>query len=803
MLVGVILGGAGRKEKRLRDVMAGALMITTDLVAVGMAVPTQAQEATRNFDIPAQALATALAAFGQQSGLQVSTQASLAEGKTSNSVKGNLPPMQALSELLAGTGLSFRMSGSTVTLEQAPQSADGAIQLGPVRVEGQASPGYAETTATGPVFGYAARLSETATKTDTPIIEAPQSVSVIGRDEIEARGALNMMDIVAQTPGISVNTYGPDNRGWEYIAIRGFSSNSGNFRDGLSQTNFGVVYYMTDPYAVERVEVLRGPSSVIYGQADAGGIINRISKRPTTNPVREIVLQYGSFDRKQAAFDFGGAVGAGNTLSARLVGLALDSNDQDRYPDGTRIDRQRYMLTPSLRWQPNNDTSLTVLGQWLQSKSGEDPYYAIAADGKLTRVKMGDYSFSKFDQEQWSLGYEFEHSFGDSWSFRQNTRYSDVSLDRRAVWVNELQSDGHTYSRFARTWDDRLEQLSFDSRLNGTFNTGAVEHVVVAGVDYNHQTGTALRLRGAAPDLDLLAPTYGMAITTPTGVLQDFTQKQRQIGLYAQDQIKADEHWVLTLGGRMDFARAITDNRHLSTRTVQKDEAFSGRAGLTYLMGNGLAPYVSYAESFLPALGLDSNGEPFKPTRGRQFEAGLKYQPEGASLLLTTALFNLTKTNVVTYDNVTSEARQIGKQRSRGLELEAKGELLPGLNATASYTRLFGKILRSADATELGKKPATVPNQTASFWLDYTAPQGFGLGGGTNYTGKRPNDEANTTTEPGFWLFNASAHYETGPWRLIVSASNLFNNKYNSICYHGECYLGERRTVTATLRYRW
>lgn len=791
-------------QRGVAKLMASLLLATTGLGACAIvATPALAQEA-RSYDIPAGPLPDVLNAYARQAGVELAYRAELTASASSGGLKGNYGVAEGLSRILSGTGIMYRQTGPRAfTLEPAPTADTGTVQLGPVRVDGGNGQAQAFEQPTGPVSGYVARRSATATKTDTAIVEVPQSVSVIGREEMEARGALNIMDVVAQAPGISVNTYGPDNRGWEYIAIRGFSSNSGNFRDGLSQTNFGVVYYMTDPYAVERVEVLRGPSSVIYGQADAGGIINRISKRPTVDPIREVTLQYGSYDRKQAAFDFGGATSADKTLSVRLVGLALDSNDQDRYPDGTRIDRQRYMLAPSLRWEPSADTSLTILGQWLKSKSGEDPYYTIAADGSLTRIKMGDYSFSSFNQDQWSLGYEFDHKLSDAWSFHQNARYSDVSLHRRAVWVNELQPDGHTYSRFARTWDDALDQLSFDSRLNGSVRTGGLEHEIIAGVDYNQQTGTALRRRGAAPDLDLLAPIYGLAITAPTGILQDFMQKQRQIGLYAQDQIKADERWILTLGGRMDFARAITNNRRFATRTVQKDEAFSGRAGLTYLIGNGLAPYVSYAESFLPALGLDDNGDPFKPTRGRQIEVGLKYQSDEAPILLTAAVFNLTKTNVVTYDNVTSEARQIGKQRSRGLELEAKGEIIPGLNATASYTRLFGKILRSADATELGKKPATIPNQTASMWLDYTARQGFGLGGGVNYTGKRPNDEANTTTEPGFWLFNASAHYETGPWRLIVSATNLFDNQYNSICYHGECYLGERRTVTATLRYRW
>jgi iron complex outermembrane receptor protein len=719
------------------DLAPLALAVALSLGAFAVQAQTTAA-APVDIAITAQPLAQALTELARQAKLTLMVPPALVAGRTAPAVSGRLTPQQALDRLLAGSGLVATQEGNAVVVRAAPATT-GANTLPAVTVMASTEP----ESATGPLNGYVAKRSATATKTDTPLLEVPQSISVIGRNEMEARGALDVMDIVRYTPGIATNSYGPDNRGWEDMLLRGFTTTNGIFRDGLAQPAFGPTGYLTEPYALERVEVLRGPSSMVFGQGEAGGIINRVSKQPSGERTREIEVQYGSYQRKQLAFDLGDQIG-GTDLSYRLLGVSMDSNDQDRYPDGRKLNRTRTFIAPSVRWQPNATTSLTVFAEFLKNSTGEDPYY-FSQNRVLTSVKMGDYSFGQLKQTQSVVGYRFETALNDSWTLRQNFRYGQIEHHRRAVWVDALGEDQRTISRVARTWNDPANLATLDTNVQGKLQYGSVQHTVLLGIDFLSQKGKQRRFIGPAPDLDVLAPLYGQPVTMPTEPLSDFAQSTRQTGFYAQDQIKFGDSWVVTLGARHDQVRQITNDYLNTSHSRQSDSAFSSRAGLTYLLGNGWAPYVSYSESFLPNSGVDGNSEPFKPSRGKQVEVGVKYQPEGTRTSFTAAVFDLRKTNVVTYDPVTFEGRQIGKQRSRGLELEAKGELAPGLNIAASYTWLDMKVLNSADPDELGKIPPLVPKQSASVWLDYTLGNGLGFGGGVRYIGKRQNDEHNTS----------------------------------------------------------
>lgn len=787
----------GVPRVRLRRVAAAALSALGSALAVLPMAPAAAQSAPVaalvQFDIPAQPLATALTAFARQSGLQLVYAPEVTDGKRGERVAGAKEAPIALNELLRGTGLRAHRRGSTWVIDAEPAGPATESTLPVVLATAQA----VRETATGPVQGYVARRSATATKTDTPVLEVPQSVSVIGRDEMTARGAQDVMEIIRYSPGVSVNQYGFDNRGWEDIVLRGFSSYTSTYRDGLVQSPFDITYYLTEPYALERVEVLRGPSSMVFGQGDAGGVIHRVSKMPSGERIREVEVQYGSFDRKQLAVDLGDALGP--QWSYRLVGVILDSNDQDRYPDGHELNRQRRYLAPSLRWQPTASTSITLLGEVLQNRSPEDAYFA-SNNGVVTGVKMGDYSFSGLKQDQNSIGYRLESGLTDHWTLRQNFRYSHITFERRVVWVDAVDADGHTLHRVARTWNDPQSQAVLDTHLQGTFRTASTAHTVLLGVDWQRQQGKALRFIGTAPDLDFLAPVYGQPVTPPTDPLADHTQTTRQLGVYVQDQMKIDDRWVLTLGGRQDRVRQHTDDRLNAATSRQSDSAFSSRAGLSYQFGNGWAPYVSYAESFLPNAGVDAGNNPYRPSRGKQVEAGVKFQPPGASMLLTAAVYDLRKTNVVSYDPVTFEGRQIGELRSRGLELEAKGELMPGLNGTAAYTWLDTRVRQSADPDEIGKRPPGVPKQVGSVWLDYAGQGGFGVGAGVRYVGGNAGDEHNTAFTPGYTLVDAAVHQEWGAWRVALNVSNLFDRAYLSTCYHGECYRGIARSMNLTAK---
>lgn len=748
--------------------------------------------------LPAQPLAQTIDSLARRSGVGIGFDAALAGDRSAPALQGTMTLGQALERALSGTGLAATAQGAGVAIRRLGDAGN-AITLPAVTVRADAD----RETATGPVTGYVARRSSTATKTDTPLLEVPQSISVISLAEMQDRGVQDLSQAVATTPGVMTGIYGPDNRGWEYITVRGFTARTNGYRDGLARTPAGVTYYQTEPYGLERIEVLRGPASMVFGQGDAGGVINQVSKQPTGERIRELEAQVGSFQRRQLAFDLGDRFATDSPFSYRLVGVGLDSNDQDRYTDGHKLNRTRTYLAPSLRWQPDAATSLTLQADYLKDRSAEDPYYIAPSDHVLTNVKVGDYSFSKLAQEQTAVGYRFEHRLNQDWTLRQNARVDHLTLDRRVVWLDSIGDDGRTVSRIARTWNDPMRQTGVDTHLQGSLRTGGLEHQLLLGVDWNNQKAKARRFIGSAPDLDLLAPVYGQPVAQPTDPLANHTQTVRQIGLYLQDQIQLDERWLVTVGGRQDHVKSVTDDHLAGTRSAQSDSAFSGRAGLTYLVGNGLAPYLSYAESFLPNSGTDVRGDPFQPSRGRQWELGVKYQPEGARTLLTAAVFDLRKTHVVTYDNLTFDARQIGKQHARGLELEAKTEPLPGLKASAAYTWLDIQTVQSADRTEVGKAPPGVPRQSASLWLDYRVDGGFGVGGGVTFTGRRQNDEANTSSEPSVTLFDAVLHYELDAWRFALNVRNLFDRRYYGICYHGECYSGLERTVTLTARVRF
>ncbi len=705
-----------------------------------------------------------------------------------------LPRQRQLHASLAtafGTAAAFLSFAAQAQTTRAPEAATPTTGLPPIMVSDERP-----ETANGPVQGYVARRSSTAMKTDTPLIETPQSISVIGRDELDARGVQSITEAVRYTPGVAAGNWGFDGRGYDWLLIRGFNATTAMYRDGLLLPPWS----MTESYGLERVEVLRGPASTSFGQTDAGGIVNRVSKLPSATSVREVEVQLGSFNRKQAAVDLGGAIS--DTLSYRLIGVGLDSDVQERYPTGEALPLKRSYLAPSLRWQPSGSTSFTVLGEFLKNKAGDDIGYVVNPKGGTPMVKEGDPRYSLLETQQSSLGYIFEHDFNDSWAVRQNLRYTRFDTDKHHIFSNFLDDD-RTLARTAKFTTERFNQLTADTHLRGRVRTGAAEHTLLFGVDWTRFRNSGKTFDGPAPDLNLLAPLYGVPIAEPTELTDNSSQKTEQLGVYLQDQIKIADRWVVTLSGRQDHVKTVSTDRLADTVTRQSDNKFSGRAGLTYLVGNGWAPYVSYGESFLPTAGVDADNQPFRPSRGKQWEAGVKFQPEGSRSLFTAAVFDLRKTNVVTYDQQTYEGRQIGNIRSRGLELEAKTELAPNLNLTASYTFINMKVLDSNNTAELGHTPIQVPKQTASLWVDYAMPNGFGLGGGLRYIGKRWNDVANTSAEGGVALLDATVHYRRGPWRFALSVTNLANRKYapsRTIDYYSP---GDERTVLLTTKYQF
>jgi iron complex outermembrane receptor protein len=682
----------------------------------------------------------------------------------------------------------------------------------------QAAPVAAPTreTAWGHVDGYIATRSGSGTKSDTPLIETPQSISVITQDQIQAQAVQSAAQAVRYTPGVRSEIGGADAR-TDGIYIRGFLADQ--YLDSMRLVNFGIFGYpIVEPFNLERIEVLRGPASILYGQASPGGVVNMVSKRPTEEPYHEMFVSTGSYGRAQAGVDLSGPLDKNKEFLYRLTASGYDVGSQVDYQG-----YQRVSIAPSLTWRPDNQTTLTIQGTYQQDpRAGFYNQLLPRGIGTITPYNgqfistnffSGQPGFDHTSREYASIGYQFEHKFDYGLTVRQNLRYMDNSTDFATTSPDVNLTNPTNLTRGAYATREKITSLAIDNQAEGRFRFGPFEHTVLFGFDYRNATDTAYNSTGTATPINALNPVYG---PTPIPVPTTATgQKLQQYGFYAQDQIKLD-NWIALLGIRRDQADSQTDNLLSGVRTADKsDTAVSKRGALLYKFDNGVSPYIQYTESFQPTVGVDFGGNPFTPTRGQQYEAGIKYQPNAKSLY-TIALFDLTQQNVLTTDPLhpTTSRVQTGEIRSRGIELEAKTEINRELTVLASYTYLDNVVTKTNNPIQFGRHPAGMPMNSATAWADYTFHSGpldgFGLSGGVRYIGETPGTTANDFYVPSVTLVDAAVHYDLGAlgkqfngFKLQVNATNLFDKTYVTLCQDFGCYYGLRREVIATLRYRW
>ncbi|AXK40156.1 TonB-dependent siderophore receptor [Crenobacter cavernae] len=706
----------------------------------------------------------------------------------------------------------------------------GKAELATVAVTAEA----AGETATGPVKGYVVQRSAAGMKTDTPLIETPQSVSVITRDRIEDYGARSVNEALSYSAGVS--TYGASSRSDWYTYVRGFSPNV--YLDGLKlPVTKNAASWIVEPYLLERIELLRGPASVLYGQGDPGGTVNLVSKKPALKPVREIELGVGNHGHQRLGLDLGGAIDENGEWSYRLVGFGRSED----LPTGPHAS-DRVLLAPSLTWRPSAATRLTLQAGFLKDDTDSSDNFLPAQgtvlpnpNGKISRdLYTGDPGFSRYKKEQQWLGYQFEHRFDDALAFRQNLLLSKLDVDNNSVYgwgLSPLDPSRRTLFRLADIFNTSAERVSLDNQLEARFATGSVRHTLLAGLDYQQQkldevSRNIPRMMGlfAPLALDLFRPVYQPITADRFGPQTNKSEKQEQLGLYLQDQLSFGPRWTAVLGLRHDRADTHTDTTGASLNKAERDDsATTGRIGLVYQAGNGFAPYVGYSTSFLPYFQSNPDGSTFEPSRGKQYEAGVKYQPEGGRTSLTTAIWDLVQSNVLTGDPDALRAAagyqvQTGKVRSRGFEVEAAAEVTRQIKLIASYTyQDVGNIEANGPAKDQRPTDVPTPRNIASLWGSYRFGQGvlngLGFGLGARYVGSTQGARIDLATlrpadykldVPSYTLFDAAVYYETGPWRFAVNAQNLADEEYVSGCQSDRvCFYGKGRSVVATARYRW
>ncbi|MBB6166001.1 iron complex outermembrane receptor protein [Rhizobium wenxiniae] len=785
------------------------------ITALATEKPAIAQTVETIYSIAPGPLNQALAAFGRQSGIQITYVPSNAASKQSPGVSGRLSPDAAIARILTDSGLSYRFTNPrTIVISPigagSSQAGDEATALAPIVISGQ--------SAYGPVDGYVATSASSAMKGDISILETPQAISVVTADRIEDQAAQSINEALRYTAGVRSETSGAqmmDNP----LYLRGFQQSSLEmYQDGLRAVTPGYFgFFAADPYGLERVEVLKGPSSVLYGQQAPGGLINVVSKRPTENPINEVETTIGSFSHYQGAFDIGGT-NEDKSIMYRMVGMAREAETQVDY-----VDNDRRYLAPSITWTPDEDTKLTVLGSY--QRNDGDFYAQVPAAAVLLPNPNGHIPFSRFVGEpDWeyetsrrtAIGYEFEHRFNDTVQFEQNFRYTHLTNHRQYLQASGALVDNRLLNRTYNLRDIDNDGIAVDSRFRFDFDTGPIEHRAIVGLDYLWGKSRWLEQRGTATAIDIYNPVYGSPVDTSVDTTKSLSDiNASQAGLYLQDQLKID-NLILTLGMRQDWAWRDTDNLITDTTTEQNDHAFTKKAGLTYLFDNGIAPYASYAESFNPIVGTDSLGQVFVPETAQQWEVGVKYQPEGFDGLFTLSAFDLRRQNVQTYDP--SDPRytlQTGEIRARGIEFEAVANLSDGVSLAAAYTYTDAEITETKTTNQLGNTPYRVPRHTASLWLNYELQQealdGLSVGAGVRYIGETWGNDDNTFKVPSFTLVDLAVRYDFGKkfpeakgLAASLNVSNLFDKYYVPGCFTvNGCNYGSQRTVIGKLSYQW
>ncbi|WP_374874966.1 TonB-dependent siderophore receptor [Marinobacter shengliensis] len=648
-------------------------------------------------------------------------------------------------------------------------------------------------------------VSATALKVETPLVETPRPASVVEEEELRERNVQSLDETFQYRAGVVSGHYGDDND-TDWLKIRGFDQ--ATYQDGLRIYREGFYQWLPETYGLERVELLKGPASILYGEAPPGGVINAISKRPTDNTQGEVLVQAGTDKHRQLGVDTSGPVAGTDNVRYRLVGLYRDGEG-----DLDFTENERYYIAPSLAWDITEDTSLTVLASFQKDDAiPTNPFklaYGTVQDTPFGKVDPStNYSEPGYDtneRTQTSLGYALSHQINDIWRFEQDFRYSELDLLLRSSYIF-FQTGPREGQRYLTYRDGKIDSWTVDNRVVGNWYTDRTEHTFLAGVDYQdlnnkgQQNGAGGFSIFGGP-IDLFNPQYGNFTPVTAADLIVTEIDKRQTGYYLQHQLRLDDRWVFLAGARYDQAKVDNINRDANTRQKADDNQLSLSGGVMYLAENGVSPYISYTEAFQPIAGTDGNGDLYEPRTGEQIELGVKIAPRNLDGYVTAAVYRIEEKNSLGTSQGGFQI-QDRERTTEGFELESVSYLTEQLELTAAYTYNSAKVRDQATAGSERQAPL-IPRHQASAWLDYSftdlAP-GLKVGAGARFVGETKDGN---TEVPSYTVFDLMAQYAFAPqWQAQLNVSNLADREYVASCDYW-CYYGAERSVVASLSYRW
>ncbi|MPT49185.1 MAG: TonB-dependent siderophore receptor [Sphingobium sp.] len=786
---------------RTHQLMSVALMATAAIGPMVLA-PAASAQATgeRNFNIPAQSLGDALVTFGIQSGMQVTTNGVPLRGVQTGGVKGNLAPAQALSQLLAGSGFTFRINGNVVTLERAPQTADGSIQLGPVRVEGATGTsgnGYGDSLTSD-------RLATEGTRSYAPagasimkggksLLDIPQSVTVVTRQRIDDQNLITLTDVMSNVTGVAVD---PRVGGGADFYSRGFQMSSVQF-DGVptyrSTMPSGNTFSASTAY-VDRVEVLRGSQGLLEGQGTPGGAVNLVRKRGTFEPQISYTARAGSWNHFGGIIDVGAPLNDAKTLRVRAV---AEYDRQDSFID--IVNSKRFTGYLALDYDFDPDTRFGMAASIGRKRSVLDeglPHFSDGSNPHLPRSTFygAEWSYNDVDEEQYWA--DLEHSFNSNWSLKIAGNYSKSRAHELYLTPdNSVSPTATTVARDVWKTYDGTRTFGIDAHVDGQFNLGQLQNEIMVGgsISRLHSIEHLAANFGAYPT-DLYNPEANIPEPTSyswstTYLFQPIIQK----GVYGMVRSTLGPA-TLILGTRVNWYKAVR-----ATSTFSQDGVVVPYAGLVYKLTPQWSAYASYTDVFNPQRSLQANGDVLPPVRGKSYEAGIKGELADGRLTTSLALFRTDQVNLAVTDVASGEIcggnycyLPSGKVRSQGIEVEVNGEVLPGLQLSGGYT--YNHMEHIEDFASF-----ISPKHMLRLWADYRLPSSlsaWSLGAGVRYQSAQ---ERNGFRNSPYTVVSAKIGYALNEqFDLSLNVDNLLDETYFTTV--GRDYYGSPRNFMLTLR---
>ncbi|MGO1233091.1 MAG: TonB-dependent siderophore receptor, partial [Marinobacter sp.] len=603
--------------------------------------------------------------------------------------------------------------------------------------------------------------------------------------------------------GVVSGQFGDDND-TDWLKVRGFDQ--ATYQDGLRVYRTGFYEWLVEPFGLERVELLKGPASILYGEAPPGGVVNAISKRPSDIAQGQIDIQAGTNEHRQLGIDTTGPVGESDDLSYRLVGLyGYQEGDLDF------TENERYYVAPSLTWDVSDQTSLTLLSSFQKDDAIPTNPFKLAY-GTIQGTPYGkvdpstNYSEPDYDtneRTQSSIGYALSHQINDVWRFEQDFRYSELDLFLRSSFIF-FTTGAREGQRYLVYRDGKSDSWTIDNRLVGTWFTERTENTLLFGIDYQDLNNKGIEDNGnevfGAP-IDLFDPQYGnFTPIDPADLVAREIDKQ-QTGYYLQHQLRLDDQWVFLAGARYDQAELENSNLTAGTQEGADNDQVSLSGGVMYLAPNGVSPYVSYTESFEPIASTDGSGDLYDPRSGEQLELGVKIAPRNLDGYVTASIYRIEEENSLGTSLSGGVQAQDSERTTEGFELESVSYLTDQLELTAAYTYSDATVKDDANSEET--QAPLIPRHQASAWLDYSftdlAP-GLKVGAGARFVGETRDDDIEV---PSYTVFDLMAQYAFAPgWRAQLNVTNVADREYVASCDYW-CYYGAERSVVGSISYRW